>query len=340
MYKISIIIPVYNIAPYLRRCLDCVVNQTLQHIEIICINDASTDASSTILHEYATNDNRITLINFFCNKGVSAARNAGIAIARGEYLGFIDGDDAIDLNFYERLYTKASAIGSYIAKSSLQWIEADGKIRKLPDNSIIREDKLEFKNFFFTGIYKTKFIRDNGIFFPLGILNGEDVAFLIKAVSIVQYIETVDDVIYYYMRRHGSAYTEIFTINKLKSVIKALEDIIHFLNSHLHTINDNDYARICARYILMCCWLFRQTELKNRELAAVYSANATIQLYKMCIHKKAIAEHLIANNRFLAEWIIAGISTPLLEYLTQKTALTHHKQFICTELRSRIMNKH
>ena len=92
--KVSVIIPVYNTEKYLRECLDSVVNQTLKDIEIICINDGSTDGSLDILNEYAQNDNRFIIINQE-NKGAGAARNKGLDVAKGEYLYFLDSDDYI-----------------------------------------------------------------------------------------------------------------------------------------------------------------------------------------------------------------------------------------------------
>ena len=89
MPKVSVIIPVYNTENYLRKCLDSVINQTLDDIEIICINDCSTDNSLNILKEYASKDERIKIIEFKENKGASVARNTGIAESNGEYIGFL-----------------------------------------------------------------------------------------------------------------------------------------------------------------------------------------------------------------------------------------------------------
>ena len=105
--KVSVIIPVYNTEKYLEKCLYSVCNQTLSDIEIICINDCSTDNSREILNKYAADDERIKIINFEENKGAAAARNAGIDAATGEYIGFVDSDDYPDLDFYEKLYNKA-----------------------------------------------------------------------------------------------------------------------------------------------------------------------------------------------------------------------------------------
>ena len=105
--KVSVIIPVYNTENYLRACLDSVVNQTLRDIEIICVNDGSTDNSLSILKEYAQKDSRIVLINQK-NAGVSVARNNAIAVAKGEYLAFLDSDDWFEPDAVETAYFKIS----------------------------------------------------------------------------------------------------------------------------------------------------------------------------------------------------------------------------------------
>ncbi|MGI5850344.1 MAG: glycosyltransferase family 2 protein [Christensenellales bacterium] len=103
--KVSVILPVYNVEPYLRQCLDSIVNQTLKDIEIICVNDGSTDGSHDILEEYAQKDGRITVIDQE-NAGAGAARNNGLKIARGEYLSFLDSDDFFELDMLREAYIK------------------------------------------------------------------------------------------------------------------------------------------------------------------------------------------------------------------------------------------
>jgi len=104
--KVSVIIPVYNIERYLRRCLDSVIHQSLKDIEIICINDGSTDNSPAILKTYEKNDPRVRLLDKE-NAGQGVARNIGIGMAEGEYIGFVDGDDWIEPDMYERMYNAA-----------------------------------------------------------------------------------------------------------------------------------------------------------------------------------------------------------------------------------------
>lgn len=127
---VSVIVPVYNVAPYLPQCIDSLINQTLQDIEIICVNDGSTDVSPKILQDYAKRYFNIKVINQG-NGGQSAARNAGIEIAKGAYIGFVDGDDWVALpERYENIYRNAKEhrvdiiidnIGCYSDKRSKQY---------------------------------------------------------------------------------------------------------------------------------------------------------------------------------------------------------------------------
>ena len=118
--KISVIIPVYNAEKYLERCLDSACKQTLQDIEIICVDDCSTDGSFEILKKYSKNYKNLIVIKLEKNQGESAARNAGLSAAKGEYLAFMDNDDEIDLNFYEKLYEKAAKTNADIVKGQVE----------------------------------------------------------------------------------------------------------------------------------------------------------------------------------------------------------------------------
>lgn len=106
MVKVSVIVPVYNAEKYLAECLDCLINQTLSDIEIICINDGSSDKSIDILESYAKKDNRIKVINKD-NQGAGAARNVGLDNAVGEYIYFLDADDFIELDTLEKTYNSS-----------------------------------------------------------------------------------------------------------------------------------------------------------------------------------------------------------------------------------------
>ena len=93
---VSIVLPVYNMEKYLRECLDSIINQTMTDIEVICVNDASTDSSLDILREYAAKDSRVIIIDSETNNGLGGARNLGLPHATGKYLIYLDSDDIFD----------------------------------------------------------------------------------------------------------------------------------------------------------------------------------------------------------------------------------------------------
>ena len=176
MPKVSIIIPVYNTQKYLRMCLDSVTGQTLEDIEIICINDGSTDSSPEILREYAAKDVRIIVIDKK-NEGYGRGMNDGLDIACGEYIGIVESDDFIQPDMYETLYKIAKEKDLDIIKSDFyRYYDADGTVRTIYEklvkaggryNEVIdpKEDVSVFKNMVNTwsGIYKRSFIEEHHI---------------------------------------------------------------------------------------------------------------------------------------------------------------------------------
>jgi glycosyltransferase involved in cell wall biosynthesis len=171
--KVSVIVPVYNVEPYLRRCLDSLINQTLKDIEIICINDCSPDNSLAILKEYAAKDNRVKIINFRKNKGVGIARNTGIKAAKGKYMGFVDSDDYVDLDYYEKLYKKAIVQTADVVIGSLK----HKKINQNMEQIIPQTKRLSLTQ---NAIYRAKMLRDNGIKYPEKVFHfWEDLCFFV-----------------------------------------------------------------------------------------------------------------------------------------------------------------
>ena len=187
--KVSVIIPVYNTENYLRACLDSVVNQTLRDIEIICVNDGSTDNSLSILKEYAEKDSRIVLINQK-NAGVSVARNNAIAVAKGEYLAFLDSDDWFEPDAMEAAYSKISqdktdvvvfAQKNYDAPET--WYEVSHKLLEkciLGTNSL--DEFISLNIVVWDKMFRTEFIKGSNIAFPAGLTLGEDGIFCYQAI--------------------------------------------------------------------------------------------------------------------------------------------------------------
>jgi glycosyltransferase involved in cell wall biosynthesis len=139
--KISIIIPVYNAAPYLRDCLNSVINQTMCEIQIICINDGSTDNSSSILEKYAGYDSRFLIINK-TNGGVASARNVGLTHVTGKYVLFVDSDDTVDIKLCEKVYEKAEQSK---ADFVLFFHDTPNGHKAICDTTISTDDKFEWE---------------------------------------------------------------------------------------------------------------------------------------------------------------------------------------------------
>lgn len=211
MAKVSIIVPVYNVEKYLRKCLDSLINQTLKEIEIICINDGSTDKSLEILEEYKNRDSRIILLNQE-NSGQSVARNRGIEIAKGEYIGFVDPDDWIDLDYYEKLYNAASTNDTDIAVGGI--IRVTGIKKKkflnfeketLTDNANLKFELCDVpeKSYVCNKIYKTQKLKEINLKFEEGRIF-EDCIFTPQALFFLEKMVTVPNIYYYYLRRGNS----------------------------------------------------------------------------------------------------------------------------------------
>ncbi|VMD49774.1 glycosyl transferase family protein [Streptococcus pneumoniae] len=151
--KITVIVPVYNVENYLRKCLDSIITQTYKNIEIVVVNDGSTDASGEICKEFAEIDHRITYIEQE-NAGLSAARNTGLENMSGDYVTFVDSDDWIELDYVETLYKKITeyqadiAVGNYYSFNESEGmfyfhISGDSYYEKVYDNVSIFENLYE-----------------------------------------------------------------------------------------------------------------------------------------------------------------------------------------------------
>ena len=206
MVKISVIIPVYNDEKHLGECLDSVSNQTLDDIEIICINDGSTDSSLEILNEYST-DKRITIITQ-TNQGSAIARNKGLDIAQGEYIGFLDADDIyINRQSLEIMFDAAKKHDASMISANLKFLTQERNLISNPhykrgtfhyfrEESLIEPDEYGIPFYFYKNLYKADLIED--IRFP-DLLRGQDPIFLSKVLSEVDEIYGVPIDFYGYM---------------------------------------------------------------------------------------------------------------------------------------------
>ena len=266
MTKVSIIVPVYNTEKFLDTCLSSLVNQTLNDIEIICINDGSTDNSLDKINSYAQKDSRIKVINQE-NKKQGAARNSGLRAATGEYIGFVDSDDWVDLNYYERLYNTAKKYNSDIALAANIRI-GNGKTKKRLDitkeevaNTL--QEKIDIgnqaKNPCPTNkIYRHSMLKDNNITWPEGVYC-EDKLFTIKAVYYANSIVTVPGVSYYYFRNPNST---VHTKSKKHTTDKnqAKKDVLEFLRKQGAQIRDKEFWAVTEQHNLGAISLLTKKE--------------------------------------------------------------------------------
>lgn len=234
--KISIIIPVYNTEKYLRKCIDSILAQTFKDIEIICVDDGSTDKSLEILQEYQSRDNRIVILQQN-RAGAGAARNLGLNFAKGEYVQFLDADDYFEPNLLEELYTRARKFDADLTICSSRKVDEKGNITESRNpNSPINLDKTPLEKLFnrqdfkddifclltpvpWNKLYLKSLIIDNGIEFPL-INICEDIAFVQACVACAKRIVVCDKELinYRYNRPESMAtYRTHFAIDVVKS---------------------------------------------------------------------------------------------------------------------------
>ena len=176
MPKVSVIVPVYNVEPYLRECMESIVRQTLKDIEIICINDGSTDGSPAILKEYAEKDERIVLVDKE-NGGYGLAMNIGLDKATGEYAGIVEPDDYVALTMFEDLYNAAKENDLDLVKADFYrfYNEEDRRVliytrqsTKPEDYGNVFKPTERLESFFYVmntwaGIYRLSFLKERGI---------------------------------------------------------------------------------------------------------------------------------------------------------------------------------
>lgn len=210
---LTVIVPVYNAAPWLRRCLESLIGQTYRNLEIICVNDGSTDGSAVILDEYAARDARITVLHQE-NAGVSAARNAGLAAATGELVTFVDSDDWMELDAYERVLPHmdegvdqvcfGGLIDGAIESELRKNMEAYARVKysgRMPIVQGIRNTNV----YACMKVFRKPVIDAYHVQFPVGIACGEDAVFCFCYASIAGTAYHLQENVYHYVQQLGSA---------------------------------------------------------------------------------------------------------------------------------------
>lgn len=227
--KISVIVPVYRVEPYLRKCLDSIVNQTYRELEIILVNDGSPDNCGAICDEYAAQDERIRVIHK-PNGGVSSARNAGLAAAAGEWIGWVDPDDWIEPDFYEALLALAGRYGADILQSGMIY-DAGGTqtVQFAPERTICcakgvqaypETGRHQYSNSVGNKLYRAEVLE--GIRFRGNFLIGEDLLFNLDALARAGAVVLDSHAGYHYIQRSESVCHRVPDRRRLVSYREAL----------------------------------------------------------------------------------------------------------------------
>lgn len=298
--KISVIIPVYNVEKYIKRCLDSVINQTYKNIEVILINDGSLDNSGLICNEYAKKYNNIKVVHKE-NGGVSSARNLGIDNASGEYIAFVDPDDYIDKNMYKILHEQLIQSKSDISMVSFSYIK-EGKIID-EDNSKIqviftKEEILDKyfnkikpfdSSFLWNKLFKKK-LFDN-VRLDTELLIQEDTELLIRIFNKVNSIVYIGIPLYSYLIRKGAATEGRISKAKINTDISLLK-IYEYTEKNIPK-----YKSIALSNYVMCYFNIIVEIIKNYEQYGMYYENIVKRLKKIYL-KILINKNIMLKYKF------------------------------------------
>ena len=269
---ISVIIPIYKVEKYLQKCIDSILAQTHTDLEIILIDDGSPDKCGQICDEYALKDNRIKVIHKE-NGGLSEARNAGLDVATGDYIGFVDGDDYIAVNMFEKLYECIINDNTDMVICNFTYVDEFGNpINKLNDHSPLKNEKITGSQ-----VYK-KFLENKGWYyvtavnklykkelwcnlrFPYGKQH-EDEFVAHKVVGLCESISCTDEQLYYYVQRSESITNIKYNIKRLDATEALIDRIKYFLARGFVAIAEKTFYH--AIYLIREA--YEQLDLKNHE---------------------------------------------------------------------------
>ena len=286
MHKVSVIVPVYNCENYLERCMNSLINQSLEDIEIIAVNDGSTDGSLDILTRYQQLDNRIKIIDKE-NTGVSDSRNKGIEISDSKYIVFVDSDDWIELNMLKDMYIKAENTKSDVVICS--YIREFGNHSKIKEIDLIEDiiyegvklenlhrriigpigeefkqpESLDCLGTCWSKMYKSDLVQLNKIkFVNLNIIGtSEDTLFNFELFNYVKKVTFIDQPYYHYWKKNTDSLTSAYNKNlknQWKNLFRYINDIITKYNL------DKDFSkalenRICVGVLALGLHVCRRT---------------------------------------------------------------------------------
>lgn len=303
MPKVSVVVPIYNVEKYIKKCMDSLVNQTLQEIQIIFVNDGSTDESGNIAKEYASKyPNKIIYLEKE-NGGLSDARNFGMRYAEGEYIAFLDSDDYVENTMYEEMYNKALQENSDYVECDFLW-EYPDKTKKDKRNSYNNKKEMltNVRVVAWNKLIKREILEKNNISFPKG-LRYEDIEFTYKLIPYLNKTSYVNKEFVHYVQRNNSIANvqnertaEIFTI--FDNIIKYYQEK-NFYEEYKEEL-EYSYSRI-----LLCSSLKRICKIKDSKTRKKLIEETFEKLYQQFPLWK---ENKILNNRSIKNMYMKSIN--------------------------------
>jgi glycosyltransferase involved in cell wall biosynthesis len=320
---ISVIIPVYNVEDYLHKCLDSIISQTYENLEIIVVNDGSTDNSAQICEEYAKKDSRIKLLHKE-NGGLSSARNAGLDIADGEYIGFVDSDDFIEKNMYERML---NALKEYSANLVICSYFSDREIKYPCEKSMLADVDFVFKLYLkdYIQAYACNKLYSREIFREIRYTDGilfEDMDVFLRIIQKAGKTVLLNDKLYHYVQRENSITNSKFNPRQTKCL-----DIIETYKEYSKKMGGIYDDLIKERIMFLSWWLLCQMS-KTKDKNHVKRFVKIIRESKPCFPVTCKIDFLLLrllaygfNARIilsLRRWYV-GINTFRIKFMKSQT---------------------
>ncbi len=330
MKKVSIIIPVYNGEKYLAECIESVLNQTYGNIELILIDDGSTDNSGKICDEYSQKDSRVIALHQ-PNSGVSIARNKALVVATGDYIGFIDADDIIKNNYYEIMTKSLEKSGLDIVMCDSAHFSDDAEksvyddtVNNLESGNILKENitsdlLTELAGVVWKCVYKKELIKNNNIYFPENLPLSEDRIFNLYAMGYSNGICYVKEPLY--LRRHHG---ENAVLKYRRNHFEILKDIYALSEKAIHDVwNEKEFEKaVHCQFVANTVILIGR--LRNKKCKEKYSV------------KKRIIKKICNDNDLIESIKKSGINGETERYILNKNyfmILNNNKKIVSLFLR-------
>ena len=271
MDTVSVVIPVYNLEKYLERCIRSVTEQSYPALQIIVVDDGSTDKSAAILEKYAGQDSRILLIRQ-PNRGVGAARNAGIDAATGRYLTFVDGDDYISRNYIRRYVRRMRQTGAKMLVGGLDYVNGEGRVlKRLVPDRYLRFEQEEWPMLISavcSHFYERDLWTKSGVRFSETGERGEDVPVSIYFAAVCDRIDVLSSSGYFYVQHTSSASHQFRGLNRIRLPYRSLEECILQVRRDGIQNSRDFHEYFVLRMLAMCAFDFARgaDRKKKREL--------------------------------------------------------------------------